>query len=371
MEGREVSSLTAVVKRGLTQSLLSALYGAGMTDCRMSPARTVVLQEKRKGLGLIQPFKLAEDQVDIIHLLVDPDREDHMLDFIIHHGELTLPGRGTVFSESVTLLEPSALQREEKLIAPISVVYKKQSPLTGLCCIVQRGQANMVARVALDMGACVPTVSFGYGTGVRDKLGLLRIAIPAEKEIIHLAVSGYDADMVMKMMIRAGNLDQPGKGFIYTHPIRKGLIDTKITRGITRHVASIEQIIATLDDIKGDIGWRRRSGKEMIETSDRYVLRDLMDLTLICNYGRGQDLVKEAMRAGAGGATISRMKYLSPSDGKSSGISPARESCSMAVQAKEKDRILDALIGAGAFDEQTCGQILVRPVPNAYTYMRS
>jgi nitrogen regulatory protein PII len=371
MEGREVSLLTAVVKRGLTQSLLSALNGAGMTDCHTSLARTIVLQEKRKGLGLVQPFKLVEDQVDIINLIVDPDQEDPVLDFVIHHGELTFPGRGTVFSERVTLMEPSAFQREERLSAGVPAVYKKQSPLTGLCCIVQRGQANMVARVALDMGACVPTVSFGYGTGVRDKLGLLRIAIPAEKEIIHLAMSGYDADMVMKMMIGAGNLDQPGKGFIYTYPIHKGLIDTKITRGITRHVASIEQIIATLDEIKGDIGWRRRSGKEMIETSDRYLLRDLMDLTLICNYGRGQDLVKEAMRAGAGGATISRMKYLSPPDGRSKGISPARETCSMAVQAKEKDRILDALKEAGAFDEQTCGQILIRPVPNAYTYSRS
>jgi hypothetical protein len=371
MEGREVSRLTAVVKRGLTQSLLSALNEAGMADCHTSSARTIVLQEKRKGLGLVQPFKLVEDQVDILNLFVDPGQEDPMLDFVIHYGELTLPGRGTVFSERVTLLEPPAFQREEKLSAPVSAVYKKQSPLTGLCCIVQRGQANMVARVALDMGACVPTVSFGYGTGVRDKLGLLRIAIPAEKEIIHLALSGYDADMVMKMMISAGNLDQPGKGFIYTYPIHKGLIDTKITRGITRHVASIEQIIATLDEIKGDIGWRRRSGKEMIQTSDRYLLRDLMDLTLICNYGRGQDLVKEAMRAGAGGATISRMKYLAPPDVGPKGISPARESCSMAVQAKEKDRILDALTGAGAFDEQTCGQILVRPVPNAYTYSRS
>jgi hypothetical protein len=228
-----------------------------------------------------------------------------------------------------------------------------------------------VARVALDMGASVPAVSFGIGTGIREKLGLLRIAIPAEKEIIHLAVSTYDADPLMKMMITAGNLDQPGKGFIYTYPIHKGLIDTKITHGMTRHVASVEQIIATLDEIKGDMGWRRRSGREALLLDEEHLLSGLIDLTVICNEGRGRDLIKEGMRAGARGATIiSKIKnHVSP-DLKPKSMSPAREACSMAIREEQRDGIMNALIDAGLFDEKTSGQILVRSIPKAFTYAR-
>jgi len=226
-----------------------------------------------------------------------------------------------------------------------------------------------VARVALDTGISVPAVSFGVGTGVRDKLGLLRIAIPAEKEIIHLAMGSHDADTMMKMMIGAGSLDQPGKGFIFTYPISRGLIDTKITHGITRHVASIEQIIATLDELKGDTIWRRRGARKMITADETYLLHDLLDLTVICNEGRAQELVKEAMRAGAGGATISRTRHQSPLDKGARPVSTARESCNMAIEKGKQEAILNALSDTGIFDQQTCGRILVRPVPKAFTYV--
>jgi len=371
IRGRKVCRVTAIVRKGLTKSLVPHLTSAGIVNFSISSARTIILHEKRKGLGMVNPFKLVEDQADIIVFLVGLAQEEQALDLVIDHGELMLPGRGTVYSEEVTLIESPEWSQENEISSSPDPTVKKQSSLAGLCCVVQRGQANPVARVALDMGASVPAVSFGIGTGIREKLGLLRIAIPAEKEIIHLAVSTYDADPLMKMMITAGNLDQPGKGFIFTYPIHKGLIDTKITHGITRHVASVEQIIATLDEIKGDIGWRRRSGRETLLLDEEHLLSGLIDLTVICNEGRGRDLIKEGMRAGARGATIiSKIKnHVSP-DLKPKALSPAREACSMAVREDQRDGIVEALLGAGLFDEKTSGQILVRSIPKAFTYAR-
>ncbi|RJR45794.1 MAG: hypothetical protein C4576_11835 [Desulfobacteraceae bacterium] len=370
MESRRVANITVVVKRGLTRSLVSSLSSAGIVDYNISPARLIVLHERRKGFGMVGPFRLMEEQGDILSFVVEPSQEDAALDSIIQQAELNTPGRGSVFSEQTNMFEPPDMFPPNRLSQDAHHSIRKRSRLTGICCIVQRGKANIIARVALDAGACVPAISFGIGTGIRDKLGLLRIAVPAEKEIIHLAVSNFDAETIMKMMVNAGSLDQPGKGFIFTYPIAKGLIDTKITHGITRHVASMEQIIATLDELKGDTGWRKRSLQTIVMQNERYLLHDLADLALICNEGRAQDMVKAAMRAGAGGATIGRVSYQGSSDPANRFISAARESCNMAVEKSRLDSILNALEESGVFDEKTCGRILVRSVPKAFTYVR-
>jgi nitrogen regulatory protein PII len=368
VNGRRTIRITALVKRSLAKPLLSRLSSSGMSDCYVTSARAITLQEKRGGLGLIHFFKLLEEAVEMVAFFVEPAQEEQALDFVIRHCELTLPGHGTVFSEEVTLLSSYEFRRETEFQDAAAGSVRKPSPLVGICCIVQRGEANRIARVALDMGSGVPAVSFGTGTGIRDKLGLLRIAIPAQKEIIHLALNPHDAETVMRMMIRAGELDRPGKGFMFIYPIREGWVDTKIVRGFRRHVASVEQIIATLDELKGDMGWRRRSERQMLDIDSTYFLLNLKDLTLLCNEGTGQDLVKQAMKAGAGGATISRLKHHCPPELKPKGMSSAREACNMCIAEAQIDKIIHALEEAEVFDEKASGEIVIRNSPKAYTY---
>jgi len=368
VNGTRMIKVTAIVKRTLTRPLLSHLSSSGLSGFYVTPARSITLQEKRGGLGLIHFFKLVEDAADMVVFFVDPAQEDQALGFVIKHCELTLPGRGSVFSEEVDLISNHEFHRDLGFRDVEEGLFGKPSPLVGICCIVQRGEANRVARVALDMGSGVPSVSFGTGTGIRDKLGLLRIAIPAQKEIIHLALSPHDAETVLRMMIRGGELDRPGKGFMFNYPIHKGLVDTKITHGFRRHVASVEQIIATLDELKGDMGWRRRSERQMLKIDSRYFLSNLRDLTLLCNEGSGPELVKQAMRAGAGGATISRWKYHCPQELKPKGLSSAREACNMCIAGAQVERITQALEEAGAFEERASSEIMIRNAPKAYTY---
>ncbi|MBU4185603.1 MAG: hypothetical protein KKC23_05280, partial [Proteobacteria bacterium] len=86
--------------------------------------------------------------------------------------------------------------------------------------------------------------------------------------------------------------------------------------------------------------------------------------------GRATDLIKAAMDAGAGGATISKLKYRSTKKSESSKISPARESSEMIISENQIERVVKALEEGGALDENTHGQMFYSPVPKAYTYMK-
>ena len=85
--------------------------------------------------------------------------------------------------------------------------------------IVQRGKADRPVQAALRAGAQSPTVSFGRGMGVRQRMGILGLAIQEEKEIIAVVVEDHLMDGVLRAMVRAGNLDQPGVGFLFVLPV--------------------------------------------------------------------------------------------------------------------------------------------------------
>jgi len=303
---KAVSRISGIVHRGGAAPVIRALADHGIVEGHLAAGRAAVLQEKKRFLGAGEKIVLAEDPIEIFSFLVDPASEEAALKLVLKVAGMEIRGRGMAFGETVQLLgghELCAENRPEPFVAECGI--RLIPDLVGICCIVQRGQGNEVARVSLDTGTCVPAITFGRGTGVRDKLGLLRITIPAEKEVIHIITDRHSADAVMGMMIDVGRLDEPGKGFIYAYPLGRGIVNTKIQRGMARHAASIEQIIAVVDEIKGGTTWRRRSGTAMSGNGGESYLLDLIDLTLVCDEGRGEDLVKAAMEVGAAGATIS------------------------------------------------------------------
>jgi nitrogen regulatory protein PII len=365
---KKVSRITAFVNRNISKEILDSLKEVGVIDLHLAAARSPVIEERKGIFALLPGRDLVDDPLDIISFLVARKAGDSILNLIIEKGQLNLPGRGSVYSEEIDLGMAHELCQENKP-DPFEIEKAPLHKLTGICCVVQRGQGDSIARVALDTGICVPSLHFGVGTGVRDKMGILRITIPAEKEVINIATSPFDAEIVMKMMIEVGKLDQPGKGFIYLYPLEQGIINMKVTRGEHRHAASIEQIVAAVDHIKGGAEWRRRSGTvEKTREKSMDYLTDLVDLTLLCDGGTGTDLVNVAMSAGAPGATIARLKHVRPQDSPLSEVSPAREACSMIVSNNEVESILNALEEADAFADCCHGQIQLRRVQKAFTY---
>lgn len=90
-----------------------------------------------------------------------------------------------------------------------------------ITCIVEKGQADNIVKAAREAGAQGATVYYARGSGVRERLGLLGVAVEVEKEVINIVVAVDQAAYVFEKMYMAGQLDTPGKGFIYLTPLEK------------------------------------------------------------------------------------------------------------------------------------------------------
>ncbi len=90
-----------------------------------------------------------------------------------------------------------------------------------ITCIVQRGLADDIIKVAQDAGAQGATIYYARGSGVRERLGVLGVTIEVEKEVINIIVSTDQADRIFEKIYLAGKLDTPGMGFMYITPLEK------------------------------------------------------------------------------------------------------------------------------------------------------
>ena len=90
-----------------------------------------------------------------------------------------------------------------------------------ITCIVQKGLADKVSRAAQQVGAQGATIFYARGEGVRERLGILALAVEAEKEVILVLVANDQADLVFEQMYLAGELDTPGMGLMYLTQVEK------------------------------------------------------------------------------------------------------------------------------------------------------
>ena len=80
---------------------------------------------------------------------------------------------------------------------------------------------DKITKVVIEAGAQGATVHYAQGSGVREKLGILGVAVEAEKEIIQIIVSTEQVDCIFDAIYLAGELDTPGMGFMYVTPLEK------------------------------------------------------------------------------------------------------------------------------------------------------
>lgn len=92
---------------------------------------------------------------------------------------------------------------------------------TLITCVIQRGVADDVVQAAREAGAQGATVHYAKGTGVRERLGILGIAVDVEKEVINIVVSTDQQERVFERMYLAGKLETPGMGIMYMTPLEK------------------------------------------------------------------------------------------------------------------------------------------------------
>ena len=90
-----------------------------------------------------------------------------------------------------------------------------------ITCVVQRGTADTIVEAATQAGAQGATIYYARGTGVRERLGVLGLAVSVEKEIINIVVANDQVDRVLERVYLAGKLDTPGMGIAYVTPLEK------------------------------------------------------------------------------------------------------------------------------------------------------
>lgn len=115
-------------------------------------------------------------------------------------------------------------------------VERADEPLKLITAVVQRGKADDPVQAAIKAGAQGATIVFARGQGIRERLGLLGLAIQPEKEVIYIVVEARLLDRVLAAMVKAGNLDQPGVGFVYVTPVERtiGLMTAEERRELRR-----------------------------------------------------------------------------------------------------------------------------------------
>jgi nitrogen regulatory protein PII len=94
-------------------------------------------------------------------------------------------------------------------------------PLDVITAVVPHGRGNEVARAAVEAGAQAVTIFHGRGTGVREKLKFLGVAIHPEKEVLFTVVPAGITERVFDAVFKAGRIGEPGMGFLFVQEVKR------------------------------------------------------------------------------------------------------------------------------------------------------
>jgi nitrogen regulatory protein PII len=109
---------------------------------------------------------------------------------------------------------------------------KNMPPETSLIVtIVGRGWGDTVLEASMRAGAEGGTILLGRGAGIHEKQKIMGIPIEPEKEIVLSVTFGDRKDAILEEIVRAAELDKPGKGIAFMVPIEKvvGIVHQGIT----------------------------------------------------------------------------------------------------------------------------------------------
>lgn len=307
----------------------------------------------------------------------------HLEDFMaraVEAGHLTFSGAGAIYSmncnevsftDTFNLWKPDA--NAESKPAP-----KGDKKLVNIQCIVERGNADPISRGAVESGAPGPTIYFAEGRGLRDKVRLLRITKSAEKEIISTVVEECDQDHVFAEMAKEGRLTEPGRGFIYTIPVDKGIIKIASVQSGAKYSASMQEIISAIDEMKGGKEWRgynpiaQGAEGQQKDPFAKNKLHNLVSLTCVAPRDHAELLQDTALKAGAPAASTAFGKLRDDSnteEQKGVHIHTEWGFIQVVLGPGSVDKVRDALTKAAAEHEIKDLCLYTLPVPMALTYL--
>jgi nitrogen regulatory protein P-II 1 len=88
--------------------------------------------------------------------------------------------------------------------------------------IVPKGAAGKVMDAAKEAGAEGGTILLARGTGVHEARRFFGISMSTERELLLILIDPERAQEVMDSMVRAGRLDEPGRGMAFVLSVDEG-----------------------------------------------------------------------------------------------------------------------------------------------------
>lgn len=364
-----VSRITCVINNLLVDGITEFLGKLGVS-VYIEAGRTVRELIKPRSLGLPGNItKLQSASVSILRFTVPRENAKQVVDAIVTLAELQTPGRGSIFSQDLMEFSKEAPEINTEVLESAKVdedinLLDKLSYVT--CVLSIPGSGEQLAKIALDLGICVPLLTSGTGNDIRDQLGLIRITIPPEKEIVHIVMPEQDSNSIIRLLSEQAHLDKPGRGFIYQTPVSIGLIDTRMKIGGQNYAASIEQIIAAIDSLKAGTSWRRRlDDDDSTSMTKSFLPQDNCEVSIISDEDRIDVLREACLRVGAMGATTTRVipQMASESDDKSFNTMIRS---AINIPADKADSVVDTLLDITSIQEDNVDRVTVLDSPAAY-----
>ena len=365
---QELCKITCEVTSELSTSVRNGIIDCGISFYTSQVSRTLVMHEVHPFFLFLPNTKLEEIPSEVFYFYCPREFEENVISHISNMASLHIPGRGNIYGKNIILYTDTAISFDyAKLSSLVKSSRSILSDLSGIHCIIQRGNGNDLGKAILDMGIGVPTIAFGVGGGLREKLGIFRIAVPSAKEIAFLVVSSHDEEMAIKKMSESARLDQPGKGFIYSYKLSKGIINTKFFISKNRHIASVEQIIYAIDDIKGGNQWRTKVEHKKEKNKD-FKQSKMFDISIYSNEGSMSSIITRAMANGAGGATKYEVDYVDLTDINKI-VSNSREMSNLIISENIFEKIFNSLFEENIFEKSISAFIEVADVSSAFSYI--
>ena len=95
------------------------------------------------------------------------------------------------------------------------------SNLSLIVSIVRKGWGSTVLEASVKAGARGGTVLFGRGAGINEREKIFGMSIEPEKEILLTIVSTSQVDTILDAIVRAGELNDTGRGIAFVIPVEK------------------------------------------------------------------------------------------------------------------------------------------------------
>ena len=296
---KAVSLLNLILPKESVIKVSTALQKAGAKGIFQISARGSVLNE---GGFLQKMFPPPAPEQILLQALVPNNLIDSVVDATVASGNLEKVGAGAVFTIDCNDAHFAA-QFPSKIGEGEDTLSDGKVEMEAICCICEKGIADDIAKAALQNGAPGPTVTFGEGGGVRDKIPLLRITKGPEKEFVWCVVEKAEADDVFAEMARAGRITEPGRGFMYSIPVTSGLINVSSTISSSAHGANMEQIISAIDELKGGKDWRTLADDSKSKALKTTFLENLVGLYCIVPRDQYSAVYDAILESGAPGVS--------------------------------------------------------------------